>query len=56
MTLDEYLFEHRLTVVEFARALGYHPTYVTAVKNGHRPVSPRFRYLVDRETTGMVKL
>jgi len=56
MTLDDYLFDHHLTMREFALLIGYAPGYVSSVKNGTRKASKRMKYLIEKHTQGKVKL
>jgi DNA-binding transcriptional regulator YdaS (Cro superfamily) len=56
MTLDEYLYDNNLSLKEFCSIIGFHPSYVTQVKNGRRVVPKRLAYVVYKHTNGKVKL
>lgn len=56
MTLDEFLYKHRLTLREFAEMIGFAPSYVSQVKNGHKRASPRMIYTVTQVTNGEVDI
>lgn len=54
MNLKEYLFYKEMTSTDLAKKLNMHPTYVNAILRGSLPLSPKFAYVIELYTKGVV--
>ncbi len=54
MDLREYLFRHELKVSQFARSIGYNPTYINGVVNGLVEPGHRLAKTISDATKGIV--
>lgn len=54
LSLEQYLFIHRITVNNFAQKIGYAPQYVRTIKNWRRKPGKKFIRDVARESNDQV--
>lgn len=55
MDLRRYLFDKRLTQIEFARQIEYNVQYLRAVLKGRLKAGTRMKKTIERVTNGEVK-
>jgi len=56
MELRDYLHVNRMTGVNFAKKINYHPIYVRECSNGRFFPGTKFIKIVEKATDGLVKL
>ncbi len=55
MTLREYLFKNRMTVIDFAKSIGYHRIHLSLVMSGKRNPKASMLKVIEMQTRGEVK-
>lgn len=55
MELRDYLHKKRMTMIDFAKKIGYHPVHLRAVKNGQMKASHKLKKLVYQVTDGAIE-